>query len=183
MRPYICHRAAAGLLALALSALPLAGQEGAPLRGATAAKTPEAVPIPAAENPVLRVTGRIAGGPVTFDISELRALPATTLQTSTVVTDGTHRFTGVSMRSLLAALRAEGEVVTATALNDYAVDIPMSDFENYDVILAYSMDGEALRRADKGPLWIVYPRDDHAELQDIRFDYRWVWQLAELEVR
>ncbi|MCI2394477.1 hypothetical protein [Aliiroseovarius sediminis] len=45
------------------------------------------------------------------------------------------------------------------------------------------MDDKALERSDKGPLWIVYPRDAHKELQDIRYDYRWVWQLSELAVK
>jgi len=31
-------------------------------------------------------------------------------------------------------------------------------------------------------LWIIYPRSQHAELRDIRYDYRWVWQLVELRV-
>lgn len=132
---------------------------------------------------VLRVTGNIAGGPVSFDLDSLRDLPEATLDTSTVVTDGTHRFTGFLMRDLLDRVGASGEHVTASALNDYAVDIPVSDFRDYDVIVAYAMDGTPLERADKGPLWIVYPRDDHAELQDIRFDYRWVWQLSGLEIR
>ncbi len=152
----------AGLLSLALSALPLVAAE---------------------PRPVLHVTGQVADGAQAFDISELRALPATTLETSTVVTDGTHRFTGVLLRDLLTRLDADGDMVTAIALNDYAVDIPVSDFDKFDVILAYSMNGEALDRADKGPLWIIYPRDAHAELQDIRYDYRWVWQLSEIEVR
>lgn len=133
--------------------------------------------------PVLRVTGQIENGPVTFSLADLRALPATTLETATVVTDGVHRFTGVLMRELLLRLDAEGDSVIASALNDYVVDIPMRDFETFDVIVAYAMDGAALDRADKGPLWIVYPRDSHAKLQDIRYDYRWVWQLSGLEVR
>jgi hypothetical protein len=45
------------------------------------------------------------------------------------------------------------------------------------------MDGQTLSRDDKGPLWIVYPRDDHEALQDIRYDYRWVWQLYQLDVQ
>ena len=36
---------------------------------------------------------------------------------------------------------------------------------------------------DKGPFWIVYPRDQHEVLQDIRYDYRWVWQLDSLQVK
>lgn len=73
--------------------------------------------------------------------------------------------------------------MTAIALNDYAVDIPTADFYAYDVLVAYRMDGATLNRNDKGPLWIVYPRDDHAALQDIRYDYRWVWQLYRLDVQ
>jgi hypothetical protein len=45
------------------------------------------------------------------------------------------------------------------------------------------MDGERLLPRDKGPIWIVYPRDDFPELTDIRYDYRWVWQLTRLEIR
>ena len=86
-------------------------------------------------------------------------------------------------RDLLKKLGAEGDEVIASALNDYIVEIPMTDFTEFDVIVAYSMDGQPLRRNDKGPLWIVYPRDQHQALQDIRFDYRWVWQLSRLEVQ
>lgn len=135
------------------------------------------------DSPVLRVTGSITDGPTDFTITDLHALPATTIETSTVVTDGIHHFTGVLMRDFLDKLGAEGDVATADALNDYVVDIPMNDFERFDVIIAYAMDGKALERADKGPLWIIYPRDAHQELQDIRYDYRWVWQLSEIEIR
>lgn len=138
----------------------------------------------AAEEPViLKVTGLIDDAPAHFTMADLRALPATTLETSTVVTDGVHNFTGVLLRDLLAQLDATGDVITATALNDYVVDIPRADVEQYDVIVGYSMNGAELDRADKGPLWIVYPRDGHEALQDIRYDYRWVWQLSELEIR
>ncbi|WP_417260527.1 molybdopterin-dependent oxidoreductase [Celeribacter sp.] len=152
----------ASLQVIALSALPLAASE---------------------DKPVLQVTGAVANAPVSFSMTQIQNMPATTLTTSTVVTDGVHHFTGVLLRDFLAELEAVGETITATALNDYIVDIPFADFEEFDVIVAYSMDGEALDRADKGPLWIVYPRDAHAELQDIRYDYRWVWQLMEIEVK
>ncbi|AKI01808.1 hypothetical protein IMCC20628_03115 [Hoeflea sp. IMCC20628] len=136
-----------------------------------------------AEATILEVTGRIAGGGVKLDRAALEALPPAALVTSTVVTDGQHHFTGFLMRDLLNHLDAKGDSVTAVALNDYAVEIPISDFYEYDVIVAFDMDGQPLTRDDKGPLWIVYPRDDHQALQDIRFDYRWVWQLQLLDVQ
>lgn len=136
---------------------------------------------------VLTMTGNIGltnrDGLAVFDQAMLDTLPATVLETSTVVTDGLKRFDGFLMRDLLDHVGAEGEIVTARALNDYVIDIPMADFERFDVLVATHMDGERLLPSDKGPLWIVYPRDAHAELQDIRYDYRWVWQLVELEVR
>lgn len=158
---------------------------------------PAALPAEAPGEPILRITGlhmtgqpenggrsaEDTGGAVEFDRAMLEALPETAFETSTVVTDGVHRFSGFLMRDLLDRLGAEGETVTATALNDYSVDIPMSDFHDFDVIVAMEMDGAPLARDDKGPLWIVYPRDDHAVLQDIRYDYRWVWQLSELHVK
>lgn len=140
-----------------------------------------------AEEIVLTMTGNIGltnrDGPAVFDQAMLDALPRTVLETRTVVTDGVKRFDGFLMRDLLDHVGAEGEIVTARALNDYVIDIPMADFERFDVLVATHMDGERLLPSDKGPLWIVYPRDAHAELQDIRYDYRWVWQLVELEVR
>ncbi|MDN2565615.1 molybdopterin-dependent oxidoreductase [Aquibium sp. A9E412] len=136
---------------------------------------------------VLEVAGRIERtnreGAAAFDRAMLEALPPARLETTTVVTDGVRRFDGFYMRDLLDRLGAQGETVRASALNDYAIDIPITDFMRFDVVVATHMDGERLEPRGKGPLWIVYPRDDHAELQDLRYDYRWVWQLDRLEVR
>ncbi|WP_292284964.1 molybdopterin-dependent oxidoreductase [Marivita sp.] len=144
------------------------------------------LPVPSGEV-LLRVDGGIArhntDGGAALDREMLAALPRATLETRTVVTDGVRHFTGFYMRDLLDLLGAEGETVVATALNDYEIEIPREDFRQFDVIVATHMDGARLEPWDKGPLWIVYPRDDHAELQDLRYDYRWVWQLTHLEIQ
>jgi len=44
------------------------------------------------------------------------------------------------------------------------------------------MNGQALRIRDKGPIWIVYPRDDYPELAVDAMDQRWIWQVKELHV-
>ncbi|RFU12035.1 hypothetical protein DZD18_14105 [Rhodobacteraceae bacterium W635] len=136
---------------------------------------------------LLRVDGEIArrntDDGAALDREMLAALPQATLETSTVVTDGVRHFSGFYMRDLLDLLGAEGETVVATALNDYVIEIPWEDFQHFDVLVATHMDGARLEPWDKGPLWIVYPRDDHAELQDLRYDYRWVWQLDHLEIK
>jgi|SRR5690625_1381414 len=136
---------------------------------------------------LLTIEGKILrtnqGDKAVFDREMLEQLRPARLRTRTVVTDGVKRFDGFYMRDLLDLVGAEGKTVFAGALNDYMIDIPSEDFSRFEVIVATHMDGEELEARDKGPLWIVYPRDDHPELQDLRYDYRWVWQLDRLEIR
>lgn len=136
--------------------------------------------------PVLEVHGAIENvngdGVAMFDMEMLEALPLVRLETSTAVNDGVHMFEGFLMRHLLAHVEATGDTVTATALNNYVIDFEADEFERFDVVVAYRMNGEPLLPNGKGPLWIVYPRDQYSELQDIRYDYRWVWQLNRLDI-
>lgn len=150
-------------------------------------ETPVPAELPVPKNKVvLEVIGNLSRQNseygVQFDMDMLHALPVVSIETHTSVTDGRKRFEGVLVRDLLKRVGADGTVVHASAINDYMVEIPISDFERFDVIIAYRVDGAALSSRDKGPLWMIYPRDAHAELQDIRYDYRWVWQLNVLEV-
>ncbi|KQI73301.1 hypothetical protein AN191_03685 [Loktanella sp. 5RATIMAR09] len=137
----------------------------------------------AAEEVLLTLTGAVAGGQVELTQADLDELEWHEIATSTTVTDGRPVFRGVLMRDILDHAQASGDIVTARALNDYVIDIPMDDFHAFDVIAALYMDGIALTPRDKGPVWIVYPRDDHTVLADIRYDMRWVWQLTALHVQ
>jgi hypothetical protein len=136
---------------------------------------------------ILRVTGRIrntnAEGAARFDRQTLEALGTRKLITSTAWTAGPTEFEGVLASAVLDAVGAEGSEVLATALNDYAVTIPVDELRRYPVLLALRMDGQYLRIMDKGPIWIVYPRDQYRELQDSLTDKRWVWQLRDLLVQ
>ncbi len=151
-----------------------------------AATDPVSLPEPTAP-PLLVVDGAIdianRDGAAVFDRPMLESLGLRTLRTSTTWTDGTVLFEGVLMRDVLRAAGARGETVEAAAINDYRIRIPITDFETYDVLIALRMNGKDLSLRDKGPLWIVYPRDDHSELKNGRRDHRWVWQLNRLRVR
>jgi hypothetical protein len=104
------------------------------------------------------------------------------VQTSTPWTDGRPVFEGVLMSELLKRVGAKGESITAVALNDYKVTLPVSDFEKYPIILAFKMDGQVLKVRDKGPLWIIYPQDEFSELRDKSVHQKWIWQIKEFEV-
>lgn len=150
-------------------------------------------PAPAAElapptGPVvLTVSGNItettAGDRAEFDLDALKAMPQHEVTTSTAWTDGVSTFAGPLLCDVLDAVGAEGTVLRATALNDYATEVPIEDCRTYPVILAIEQDGEPLPRRGKGPIWIVYPQDEFPELQTAEIFNRWVWQLAALEVR
>jgi hypothetical protein len=135
---------------------------------------------------VLTVSGKIgnanSGQAADFDMEMLEGLGRLTLRTSTPWTDGTQVFRGVLMRDVLAAAGATGDTVRAIALNDYSYVIEVSDFLDFPVLIATDMNGDRMRVRDKGPLWIVYPRDDYAELRSKDIDYKMVWQLRELVV-
>jgi hypothetical protein len=123
---------------------------------------------------------------LTLDRAQLEQLPLSRVTTGTEWTNGSSIFEGPLARDVLAMLQPDDNssgIVTATAANDYSVKIPASDFLDYDVILAMTMDGERLTLRDKGPLWIVYPRDDHPELSNPLINSRWIWQLVALELK
>jgi hypothetical protein len=145
-------------------------------------------PLPPPTGPViLSISGNIAitnqDGSAAFDRQMLNDLGVTEVKTSTPWTDGVPAFKGVLVRTVLERLGAEGNVVLASALNDYTVEIPMQDFLNHDVLLATEMNGEDMPVSDKGPVWIIYPRDSDPALQDRSLHDRWVWQLRSLQVQ
>lgn len=119
---------------------------------------------------------------------KLLSLPRSTITTRTAWTEGSHLFEGMSLGKILETAGIDYQqhpkaLVTAIALNDYEVEFPVADVIRYDVLIAAFMDGERLSVRDKGPYWVIYPRDDFRELRDSRFDHRWAWQLKELQIR
>ena len=136
-----------------------------------------------AEAPLLTVSKPAAGITASFTRADLEGMPQHTVRTTTTWTDGVQTFEGPLARDVLNAAQVAGETVRAIALNDYAVDIPAEDFERYSVILALRQNGEAMSVRDKGPIWIVYPRDDHSELQSTEQNAKWIWQLAGIDLR
>lgn len=116
--------------------------------------------------------------------AELLAMPQTTIRTRTVFTDGVVAFTGPLARDVIARSPAgTATIAHLIAINDYASEIPLSDLMEYDVILAMSADGKRLSVRDKGPIWVMYPIDDHPELQEQKYNPRLVWQLRTIELR
>ena len=135
---------------------------------------------------ILTIRGLIAntndGDSLIFDRSMLEALPATSFTTETNWTEGERTFTGVQLSDLIPVADVSGTRLLATALNDYTVEIPVSDAKPGGPIIAYAIDGEPMSVRGKGPLWIVYPYDSSAEYRTETIYARSIWQLDRIEV-
>ena len=68
------------------------------------------------------------------------------------------------------------------ALNDYVVEVPISDFRKWPVMLALKKDGVYMTVREKGPVWIVYPNHLYPELGKQPYTARWIWQLKEISI-
>lgn len=152
---------------------------------ATSPLAADELPAPTGEV-LLTVTGEIQvknqGDTAVFDAEMLKALGEVTFETSTPWTEGAQTFTGVSLHRLMEKLGVTEGSLKATAVNDYAIDIPVSDAVEGGPIIAYLQNGEPMSVREKGPLWVVYPYDLKAEYQtEVTFS-RSIWQLVRLDV-
>lgn len=140
---------------------------------------------PAAAGTLLTVRSAAQpGAEASFTEAELLAMHQVTIRTRTEFTNGVVEFVGPLARDAIAEVpMGAATTIHLVAANDYAFDIPLSDIRKYDVILAMWANGERLSIRDKGPIWLMYPLDDHTELQDPQYNNRLVWQLTAMELR
>ncbi|WP_342077560.1 molybdopterin-dependent oxidoreductase [Yoonia sp. SS1-5] len=135
---------------------------------------------------VLTVSGDItatnSGETAQFDIEMLSQIDPTTIETTTIWTDGPQVFEGVALNTLLTQLGVTTGTIVATAINDYSVEIPVSDAVAGGPMIAYKMNGATMSVRDKGPLWIVYPYDSRADYRTEVVYSRSIWQLDRLAV-
>ena len=118
-----------------------------------------------------------------YDLQDIDALPVTQIETLNDWVDEETRFSGPLLRDLLESVDADmPELVRFVAINDYSVEIPTTDFWEWDVILAVRMNGELLSPRDKGHYWVVYPVSDNPELKDPLYNGRHIWQVVRMEI-
>lgn len=119
---------------------------------------------------------------VSLSLEDLDKLAQTEFSTTTIWTDGADTFSGVSLMTLLDHLGARGETLELTALNDYAISMPMADIESNAPIVATRMNGETMSVRDKGPYWVIYPYDSDPSYRTETIYSRSIWQLDRLKV-
>ena len=145
--------------------------------------------LPAPSGPVvLTVEGAVSCGNAgslqapraRFDLAMLEAMPSRVVATHTPWTQGRVSFSGPLLRELVARVSEDARGLKVRALNDFVAEIPLSDIEDFDVLLATRRDGERMPVRDLGPLFVLYPFDAHPELLNEQVRFRSVWQVTGL---
>jgi len=136
---------------------------------------------------VLSIGGRIekanAADRRDFTMADLAALPQHSYSVHTPWYKEPRSFSGPLLRDVLAAAGANGTELTAIALNDYKVTLPVEDTRRWRVLLATARDGQPMTVREKGPLFIIYPYDESPELRSSTYYARSAWQLRYIDVK
>ncbi|WP_427982384.1 molybdopterin-binding oxidoreductase [Agarivorans sp.] len=136
---------------------------------------------------ILTVRGLISesnsGEDADFDLTMLQSLPQYTITTLHPWTESRRNYKGPRLSDLLKAVGARSEQLTLVALNDYQVDVDFEELTTFKPILAWSENDRVMKVRDKGPLWLMFPIDDHPELLQISYNDFMVWQLRSIIVK
>ena len=122
------------------------------------------------------------GNVIEFSLQDLDEMPQESFSTRTTWTEGVVTFSGVSLSHVLKSVGESGSLLRMVALNDYAVEMPISEVGETYPIIATRMNGETMKVRDKGPYWIVYPYDSDPDYRTETSYARSIWQLKTLSV-
>lgn len=112
----------------------------------------------------------------------LLALPQASFETTTIWTKGVQKFEGVWLYDFLESYNATGGTLELEAINDYLVEIPLSEIEKGRALLAHTRNGEPMSAREKGPVWLVYNYDSDPAFRTETVYSRSVWQLDRITI-
>lgn len=131
----------------------------------------------------VRVTNNASHTAYHFSEAQLLALPAHSITTATTWTPRS-TFTGPLLSDVLKAVGAYGSQIEIHTLDDYTCVVPFADAARYGVVVAYAMNGQRLKVSDFGPLFLIYPRDQHPlELDGPAGDAKFAWQIKSMTIK
>lgn len=159
--------------------------DGAPASGAkaVAATPPAPVPVPSGK-PVLTIAGAVGnhneGAAVAVDMPTLDAMATVTSPMYEPFIKKTVTFTGIPVVALLARAGAAPAATTVRlhALDDYNVELTVSDLKDPRILLATKADGVRIPVSDGGPIRLVFPADSAVgKNKDL-----WIWSIDSITV-
>jgi hypothetical protein len=146
-------------------------------------------PIPApTEEVILTISGDVSvtnvGDTLQLDMPTLEHLGLVqyTVSDPHLLTDVT--YTGVLMSKLSEFVGASKSAsnIHIVALDDYHVDLSFEYIKKWPILLATRSNGEYMDVDSSGPTRIVFPYDSYSELDPVRYDHLWIWNIESMEV-
>lgn len=152
-------------------------------RASSTAAPPVPVPTPSGK-PVLTITGAVTnhndGSAVAFDLSTLDAMATVTANIYEPFVKKDLKFIGIPMVDLLAraGITPAATKVQLHALDDYKVDLKVSDIADPDILLATKADDARIPVGSGGPIRLVFPADSAVgKNKDM-----WIWSIDSISV-
>jgi hypothetical protein len=117
-----------------------------------------------------------------FTLEQLLQLPQHEIRTNLPWADTAHTYKGPYLEDVLALANVSGHWITMYALDRYQIDYNFDRIKKYKPILALTVDRKRLTIRTKGPIWVILPMDDYAELDAAVYHDYMVWQLVKINV-
>ena len=138
---------------------------------------------------VLTMEGKIsqknADNALKFDMETLESIGVVEYKVNDPFAKKSVLYSGVLLSELLKVAGADKNATTLTlwALDDYSVDMKISDSEKWPILIATKADGAYMPLDQKGPLISVFPFNNFPEIDHLTYDNQWLWALAKITVK
>ena len=156
---------------------------------APASLTPgDAIPAPTGD-PILTVSGQIgvknAGDTLVLDMATLEKFGLVEYAVNDPWLNAKNTYQGVLLSEFLKFVDASDTATTLKiiALDDYAVDITITDIEKWTVLLATQTNGAYMTIENNGPTRVIFPYDFYPEIDQLTYKDLWVWNIASMEIK
>jgi hypothetical protein len=133
----------------------------------------------------LVVSGKTSAGlskTISFSLEEFESLAPLTEVTTSTPWHPVSSFSGISGVDFVERIGLDGTTLLATAFDDYSVTIPRADLTDLGLLFVTRLNGKKLTLREKGPIFVIYPFDDHPMLKSDLYYGRSIWQLKKITV-
>lgn len=150
-------------------------------------KAGDEIPVPTDET-ILTVSGRIGttnvDGKIEMDQNMIIRTGLVSYHGFDIFEEVDHTFKGALLHNLVDLWQIDEGATTLhiVALNDYAVDVPLTQLEEMPIFYAMWTDDVLMDPAYRGSAMLVYPMEEYGLDRD-EYARFWVWQIKEIEVR
>lgn len=114
------------------------------------------------EKPIFSIENCEGGKSVVFSIAELQALKSDSITTVQPWEKQAKSYTGIYLHHLINIIDGADNDIYVYGKNQYKVIISKEEMNEYQYMLVYAIDGNAIPRRKKGPLMLIRDLSDIA---------------------